>query len=98
MWKKLTRSSGTAEKGHRHVDEKYKRGEARNDAKCEKDSSAELDQRDEKRGHVRRGQVERRKEVRHLVEMHQLAPAVLFKLPAPVKTNGKEQRTLQAGG
>ncbi len=38
---------------------------------------AEFDQRDHQRGHVRRGKVESREEVRDFVEMRELAPAIL---------------------
>ena len=64
-------------------------------AERKKDAAEELDRCAQQRRHVRRGQVQAGKELRHLVEMGQLAPAVLHELPAPVKPNGQQQRALQ---
>ena len=86
-----------AEIGHGHVDEEHERGEARCNSERKKDASAELNKRHYEGRHVRSGKTQAGKELRHLVEVRQFAPAVLGELKTPVKSNGEKQRTLQAG-
>ena len=68
---------------------------ARCDAEHQQDAAAQLDQRDSKRGRARRRKIQRREELRYAIQVSELAPAVLRKLPSPVEPDSKQQRALR---